>query len=204
MKILTRAAAGSALLATTVSCASCSSSGAADSTPARIPAHAGVISALPAACSLVSAATLKALDLQAKGMEQPTAQRGGVLEKTCIWGASAQAGGRSLTVVADLFPAADGQTSVAAAENQFQQNTSDQAQADGDRGHAVSGLANQAFVDQVTRSRLSQVQVVARDQNVLATIAYSSLGTSGGPSVVARAGGALTAARAVLSALTAS
>lgn len=200
MKILTRAAAGSALLVMTVGCASTS---AGSKPPASIPAHAGDFTAVPAACSLISAETSKTLGLRAKGSEQPTARQTGVQEKTCVWpSAAAHSGGRSLTVIADLFTAAYGQAPATAAMDQFQDNTSTQEQADGTRGHAVSGLANQAFINQVRRSGISQVQVVTRDQNVLVTIAYSGFGTASRPvATSALDGGALTATRAVLSAL---
>lgn len=200
MKILARAVAGSALLVLMVGCAS---AGAGSKPPARIPAHAGNFTAVPAACSLVSQETSKTLGLRAKGSEQPTARETGVQEKTCVWpSAAAHSGGRSLTVIADLFTAAGGQAPATAATDQFQENTSSQEQADGTRGHAISGLANQAFINQVTRSAISQVQVVARDQNVLVTIAYSGFGTASRPvATSALDAGALTATRAVLSAL---
>lgn len=203
MKTLTRAAAGSALLVITVGCAS---TGGSSGPPARVRAHTGNFTAVPAACSLLSPETARALGLRAKGSEQPTARRTGVQEKTCIWPAAAvHSGGRSLTVIADLFTAAGGQAPAAAAMAQFQENTSTQEQADGNRGHAVSGLANQAFINQVRRSSISQVQLVTRDQNVLVTIAYSGFGTASRPVPTSTLDdGALTAARAALSALSGS
>jgi hypothetical protein len=64
VKILTRDVAGSALLVMMVGCAS---AGAGSKPPARIQAHAGDFTAVPAACSLVSQETSKTLGLQAKG-----------------------------------------------------------------------------------------------------------------------------------------
>jgi hypothetical protein len=199
VKILTRAAAGSALLVMTAGCASTGAS-------SKPPVHAGNFTAVAAACSLISGPTAKTLGLKAKGSEQPTARRTGVEEKTCIWPAAAtHSGGRSLTVIVDLFTAAGGQTPAAAATDQFQANTSTQEQADGSRGHSVAGLANQAFIDQVRRSSISEVQLVTRDQNVLVTIAYDGFGTATKPvATSALDAGALTAARTALSALASS
>ena len=196
-----RAGAMAALLAMT---AGCSSTVASGRPPARMPARAGIFSALPSACSLVNPATLQTLNLKAEPNEQTNAQRGGVREKRCAWGSPAggHGGSRSLVVIADLFTPATGQAPATAAEEQFQENTSDQAQADGSRGHAVSGLANEAFTDEVTRSPYSQSQVTVRDQNVLVTVNYGAMAANSGSNAVSAADqGALTAARAVLSAL---
>jgi hypothetical protein len=198
---LARAGAIAALLAMT---AGCGSTVASSQPPARVPAHAGIFSALPSACSLVNPAMLQTLGLKAKPNEQTNAQQGGVREKTCAWGSPAggHGGSRSLLLIADLFTSATGQVPATAAEDQFQQNTSDQAQADGSPGHAVSGLANEAFTDEVTRSRYSQSQVTVRDQNVLVTVNYGAMAANSGSNADSAADqGALTAARAVLSAL---
>jgi hypothetical protein len=200
----TRAAGAAALLALA---AGCGSTVAGSQPPARIPVHAGIFSALPSACSLVNAGTLNTLGLKAKHTEQSNVQQGGVREKTCAWGSPAggHGGSRSLIVIADLFTPATGQAPATAAEDQFQQNTSDQAQADGTPGHAVSGLANEAFTDEVTRSGASQSQVAARDQNILVTVNYGVMGTGSRSNAVSAAdSGALTAARAALSALSGS
>lgn len=201
MRRFTRAAAGAVLLGVTAGCAS---SVAGSPPPARIPAHSGIFSALASACSLVNPQTLKTLGLQAQHVQETDTQQAGVQEKTCAWGSPAGGhdGTRSLILIADLFTAATGEAPAAAAEDHFQENTSDQAQADGNRGHAVSGLANEAFADQVTRSGETQSQVAVRDQNVLVTVDYGVMAASGGPNAASAAGGgALTAARAVLSAL---
>jgi hypothetical protein len=197
----TRAAAAAALLAMI---AGCGATVASSQPPARIAAHAGIFSAFPSACSLVNPPTLKTLDLQATHVQQTDVQQGGAEEKTCAWGsvAGGHDGTRSLILIADLFTAATGQAPATAAEDHFQQNTSDQAQADGNPGHAVSGLANEAFTDQVTRSGESQSQVTVRDQNVLVTVNYGVMAADGEPNAASAAGsGALTAARAALSAL---
>lgn len=200
MRRFTRVAAAAALLGMTAGCGATASS----KPPASIPAHAGNFSALPSACSLVSPQTLKTLGLQAKHVEQTNTQQTGIRELTCAWGSPAggHGGARSLIVIADLFTAATGQAPAAAAKDRFQQNTSDQAQADGHRGRAVSGLADEAFTDEVTRAGDSQSQVAVRDQNVLVTVDYGVAAANGGPNAASAAdSGALTAARAVLSAL---
>jgi hypothetical protein len=184
--------------------AGCGATVASSKPPAHKPGHAGIFSALPSACTLVNPDTLKTLGLQAKHVEQANTQQTGIREQTCAWGSPAGGhdGTRSLILIADLFTAATGEAPAVAAKDHFQQNTSDQAQADGHRGHAVSGLADEAFIDQVTRSGDSQSQVAVRDQNVLVTVDYGVTAANGGPNAASAAnGGALTAARAVLSAL---
>jgi hypothetical protein len=197
----TRAAAGAALLGMTAGCAA---TVAGNPPPARIPAHAGIFSAFPSACSLVNPQTLKTLGLQARHVQQTDAQQTGVREKTCAWGSPAGGhdGTRSLILIADLFTAAAGQAPATAAQDHFQQNTSDQAQADANPGHAVSGLANEAFTDQVTRSGGSQSQVTVRDQNVLVTVDYGFMPANSRLNAATTTDrGALIIARAVLSAL---
>lgn len=201
MNRFTRAVAGAALLGMT---AGCGASVAGRPPPARIPAHTGIFSALPSACSLVNPQTLKTLGLQARHVQQTDAQQTGVREKTCAWGSPAGGhdGTRSLILIADLFTAAAGQAPATAAQDHFQQNTSDQAQADGNPGHAVSGLANEAFTDQVTRSGESQSQVTVRDQNILVTVSYGLMPANSKPNAATTTDrGALITARAVLSAL---
>ena len=201
MRRFTRVAVTAALLAMT---AGCGATVASSKPPARKPAHAGNFSALPSACTVVKPETLKTLGLQAKHVEQTNTQQTGIRERTCAWGSPAGGhdGTRSLILITDLFTAATGEAPAAAAKDHFQQNTSDQAQADGHRGHAVSGLADEAFIDQVTRSGDSQSQVAVRDQNVLVTVDYGVTAANGRPNAASVAdSGALTAARAVLSAL---
>jgi hypothetical protein len=182
--------------------ASACGSGAA-SPPTRIPPKASNFAKIPAPCSLVSKGTLTALGLPTKAEPQAAQRETGVTEQTCSWGYGP--GGASsrnaLTVSVALFTEAAGQDPVAAAQSGFQENASTQSQADSERGHTVSGLANGAVITHVIRGDLGSSQVNAWDRNVVVSVVYEGLG----PLKLSVAdSGALTATRAVLQALSAS
>jgi hypothetical protein len=188
--------------------AACSSGGYQP--PARvqpaIPAQSSAFAAIPAACSLMSSRALSRLGLAAKGQQQPSAQETGLTEEYCTW--TARPGnpvGPTLTVVADLYTANPEfeQTPAAAAQQQFPETVSNQAQADDGHATRVGGLASGAFIEQVTRGNLTQSQVQVLDQNVLLNIAYGEPASSESISAPVSAG-ALTAASAVLATLRAS
>lgn len=203
------ATAAVALLSLIAACGS-----AAGQPPSRIPARASLFRAIPAACSLMDAATASLLGLNAKGQQpQPAAREPGLTEEYCDWAPDSDEPGSpspspsgltgpvssSLVVIVDLFTAAAGQNPAAAAQSQLQENASEQEQADNSRASRVAGLADGAFIEYVTRADIRESQVQARDQNVLVTVAYAADGSQATIN-----GEALTAARAILAALNAS
>jgi hypothetical protein len=200
-----------ALLSLIAACGS-----AAGQPPTRIPARASLFRAIPAACSLMDAATASLLGLNAKGRQPlPTAREPGLTEEYCDWvsGSGDPSGPRpkpgpsgligpsssSLVVIVDLFTAAAGQDPAAAAQSQLQENADEQVQADNSRASRVAGLADGAFIEYVARADIHESQVQARDQNVLVTVAYTGDGSRASVN-----GEALTAARAILATLAAS
>lgn len=190
-----RVAMGMALLGAVSACGS-----SASSLPTRIPPKVTNFSRIPAPCSLVSTGTLTALGLATKAEPQPAQRETGVVQQTCSWGYGPSGGSshHALMVSVALFTAAAGQDPVAAAQSGFQENVSDQSQADSERGQTVSGLANGAVITHVIRGDLGSSQVNAWDRNVVVTVDYEDLGPRK-PS--ATDSGALTATRAVLQAL---
>jgi hypothetical protein len=175
----------------------CTSSAAS---PPRIAPRASNFSSIPAACSLVSKATLQSLKVSTKAEPQSAQRESGVTQEACSWGFGPGdgSGRRGLTVIVDLFTSGPGQE---AARSGFQENVSNQSQADDERGHTVAGLADGAVVNHVTRGALGSSQVNARDRNVVVTVEYEGFG----PLKLSVAdSGALTATRAVLQALSAS
>jgi hypothetical protein len=191
-------AIGSVLLGAVCACGSSTSS-----PPTRISPKASDFSRIPAPCSLMSSGTLTALGLVTKAEPQPAQREPGVTQQTCSWGYGPSGGSshRSLTVIVVLFTAAGGQDPDAAAKSGFQENVSEQSQADNERGRAMSGLASEAVINHVKRGDLGSSQVNALDRNVLVTINYEGLGSL---KLSVTDSGALTATRAVLQSLSAS
>jgi len=182
--------------------AACSSGSSQPPTSVQpaVPARSSVFATIPAACSLLNGRTLSQLGLAAKGQQQPTAQETGVTEEYCTW--TTRPGNPvspSLDIVVDLFTAAYGQTPAAA----FQNNVSSQEQIDGSHASRVHGLADEAFINQVTRGGFSQSQLQVLDQNVILTFAFGEP-TSSESISAPLSDGALTAARAVVTTLGAS
>jgi hypothetical protein len=182
--------------------AACSSAGSQPPTSVQpaVPARSSVFATIPAACSLLSGRALSQLGLAAKGEPQPSAQETGITEEYCSWTTrSDNPVSPMLTIVVDLLTAAYGQTPAAV----FQNNVSTQEQIDGTPASRVHGLADEAFINQVTRGSLIQAQLQVMDQNVLLTCGYSEPTSSESISAPV-SDGALTAARAILTALGAS
>jgi hypothetical protein len=183
-------------------------------TTSPIPAHPKPYTRIPAACSLLNAAALRALGLGRKGTAQPTQRDPGLQEEYCTWGGPGVTrskpgllgGQRLLTVVIDLFTVNPefGQAPAAAAKQQFQQEVSSQAQIDNTRAEPVHGLASQASIVYVARGTLGQGEVLVLDQNVMINAVYAGPPSSGRPASRAVADdGALAAARAALTTLSA-
>jgi hypothetical protein len=197
------AAATMALPGMIAACSSATSQPPTSVHPA-VPARSSVFATIPPACSLLNSRTLSQLGLAAKGQQRPSAQETGLTEEYCTW--TSRPGNPvspTVTIIVDLFTAAYGQAPAVAAQQQFQNNVSEQAQADGSRASRVRGLADEAFINQVTRGSLSQSQVQVLDQNVLLTLAYGEPASSESISAPL-SDGALTAARAILTTLGAS
>jgi hypothetical protein len=193
-----RAAIATALFGAVSACGSSGSS-----PPTRISPQASDFSRIPAPCSLMSTGTLTALGLATKAEPQPAQREPGVTQQTCSWGYGPGGGSshRSLIVIVALFTAAGGQDPDAAARSGFQENISEQSQADSERGHAVSGLANGAVINHLDRGDVGSSQVNAWDRNVVVTIDYEGLRSL---KLSVADSGALTATRVVLQALSAS
>jgi len=182
--------------------AACGSAGSQPPTSVQpaVPARSSVFATIPAACSLLNSRTLSQLGLAAKGQQQPTAQETGDTEENCSWSPQpSNPVSPTLTIIVDLLTAAYGQTPAAV----FQGNVSTQEQIDGSRASRVHGLADEAFINQVTRGSLIQAQLQVRDQNVLLTFAYSEP-TSSESISAPLSDGVLSAARAVVTTLGAS
>lgn len=197
------AAATMALPGMIVACSSANSQPPTSVRPA-VPARSSILATIPAACSLLNSRTLSQLGLAAKGQQQPSTQDTGLTEETCVWASRpGNPVSPTVTIIVDLFTAADGQAPAVAAQQQFQDNVSSQAQIDGSHASRVHGLADEAFINQVTRSSFSQSQLQVLDQNVILTIAYGEP-TSSESISAPLSDGALTAARAILTTLGAS
>jgi hypothetical protein len=184
-------------------CSSASSQPPTSVHPA-VPARSSAFATIPAACSLLNSRALAQLGLAAKGQQRPSAQETGVTEEYCTWASRpGNPVNPTVTIIVDLFTAAYGQAPAVAAQQQFQNLVSTQAQADGSRASRVHGLADEAFINQVTRGSLSQSQLQILDQNVLLIVGYFEPTSSESISAPV-SDGALAAARAILTTLGAS
>jgi hypothetical protein len=167
-------------------------SSAAPATP--VPARSSLYEGIPAACSTVSAATLRSIAPGAGAGTETDASGDGVTERTCGWGPASGSGWtRTLTVFTEIEPGAEARLN-ASGEYQNEASTDSSPQ-------AVSGLGDKAAlsVEQLKNTSFGTLHVLS--QNVVITIQYG--GRDAGTNMTASElrNGTVATAHAVLAAL---
>jgi hypothetical protein len=181
--------------------------GASPPPAAPTPARSTPYRTIPEAGPAINAATTGALVPGAEADKAAPVSRGGIHYRRCTWTAAGRYGRRILTVMLTVVTdqaGVYGQGAVSAAGDRFQTVAGDQSEYGSGDVRLLRGLGDRAHLSSTAGGVFRLASLHIRTRNVIITVAYAGSDADGHPAGEAiAANGAITAARAVLTALAA-